>query len=585
MVAALKARGIPVAGADRMRLTEQIVVEDMLSLGDFLTLPEDDLALAEVLKSPMFGFDDDDLLKLAHGRKGTLWKALLDNAGLNARFEFAATMLKRWRKAADFRPPFEFFADLLDRDGMRAKLIGRLGPEAADPLDEFLSLALTYDDSAPPSLSGFLAFMRDGNREIKRDMEHGRNEVRVMTVHGAKGLEAPIVFLPDTCSAKAAGSNGGKPMKLSDLVRPEGMPDPFVWPVKNTSKLEPIRVARAAIEGREREELNRLLYVAMTRARDRLYIAGFEGKNGRDKNCWYDLINDGLAGSLAKVEVAPETHVHRLEVPQTVPPEQPKAELSAHSAPVALPVWASAKAPREPQLTVPLSPSQLAPYDHDSDGEPVATPPPKDELQDPAPLAPAALADGNRFLRGTLTHALLEHLPAFDPATWAKVAKAFVAERGKGLPAKTQASIVKEALAVLSDPAFAPVFSTTSRAEVPIVAIIPRPSGAGPALRIAGQIDRLVELADEVLIIDYKTNRSSPERPEDVAPVYLYQLAAYRLAIAEIFPGKAVRAALLWTDGPRLMEVPSLHLDTYASRLWQIDPEREAANLSLQAID
>jgi ATP-dependent helicase/nuclease subunit A len=586
MVAALKARGIPVAGADRMRLTEQIAVQDMLSLGDFLTLPEDDLALAEVLKSPMFGFDDDDLLKLAHGRKGTLWKALLDNAGLNARFETAATTLKRWRKAADFRPPFEFFADLLDRDGMRAKLIGRLGPEAADPLDEFLSLALTYDDSAPPSLSGFLAFMRDGNREIKRDMEHGRNEVRVMTVHGAKGLEAPIVFLPDTCSAKSAGSNGGKPMKLADLVRPEGMPEPFVWPVKNTSKLEPIRTARAAIEAREREELHRLLYVAMTRARDRLYVAGFEGKKSRDKGCWYDLITEGLARSLTRVEAAPGFEVMRLETPQAVPPEAPKGELTAHHAPVALPSWASARAPREPQLTVPLSPSQLAPYDHDSEGEPVAAPPPKDELQEAAPLAPAAMSDGNRFLRGTLTHALLEHLPAFDAKTWPKVAKAFVAERGKGLTSRAQASVVKEALAILEDPAFAPVFSATSRAEVPIVAVIPRPSGTGPALRIAGQIDRLVELPNEVLIIDYKTNRSTPRTPEDVAPVYLYQLAAYRLAVAEIFPGKTVRAALLWTDGARLMEVSSAHLDTYASRLWLVDPARETGpGMSLQTID
>jgi ATP-dependent helicase/nuclease subunit A len=269
-----------------------------------------------------------------------------------------------------------------------------------------------------------------------------------------------------------------------------------------------------------------------------------------------------------------------------VPPEAPKAELTAHHAPVALPPWASARAPREPQLTVPLSPSQLAPYDHDSEGEPQAAPPPKDELQEAAPLAPAAMSDGDRFLRGTLTHALLEHLPAFDAKTWPKVAKAFVAERGKGLTSRAQASVVKEALAILDDPAFAPVFSATSRAEVPIVAVIPRPSGTGPALRIAGQIDRLVELPNEVLIIDYKTNRSTPRTPEDVAPVYLYQLAAYRLAVAEIFPGKAVRAALLWTDGARLMEVSSEHLDTYASRLWLVDPARETGpRMSLQTID
>ncbi len=168
----------------------------------------------------MFGFTDDDLLAICHERPRTLWKALLDAAERGAPFTEAADTLKRWRKAADFRPPYEFFADLLDRDGMRAKLLARLGPDATDPLDEFLNLALTYDDSAPPSLSGFLAFMRDGTREIKRDMEHGRNQVRVMTVHGAKGLEAPIVFLPDTTSIESGGGGAARPIKLPAMRRP-----------------------------------------------------------------------------------------------------------------------------------------------------------------------------------------------------------------------------------------------------------------------------------------------------------------------------------------------------------------------------
>src|SRR5688572_9932308 len=189
MVAALKMRGIRVAGADRLRLSEQIAVEDLLSLGDFLTLPEDDLALAEVLKSPLIGLDDEDLLALAAGRKGTLWKALIDNAGGSPDYRAAADTLKRWRARADFVPPFEFFSSILDREGGRAKFLSRLGAEAADPIDEFLNLALGYDDAQAPSLTGFLAYLREADREVKRDMEHGRDEVRVMTVHGAKGLE------------------------------------------------------------------------------------------------------------------------------------------------------------------------------------------------------------------------------------------------------------------------------------------------------------------------------------------------------------------------------------------------------------
>ncbi|MGE0022552.1 MAG: double-strand break repair helicase AddA, partial [Hyphomicrobium sp.] len=349
MVQALKARGIPVAGADRMRLTEQIAVQDLLSLGDFLTLPEDDLALAEVLKSPIFGLDDADLTDLAfwgrtearEERKGTLWKALLEKSKENPRYVEAATTLRRWRKAADFRPPFEFFADLLDRDRVRARLIARLGPDAADPLDEFLNLALTYDDGAPPSLAGFLAFMREGERDIKRDMEHGRNEVRVMTVHGAKGLEAPIVVLPDTASAGSAASQGGRPLKLDDIERPEGTPAPFVWPVKGATNHHRLREARDTMRRREREEANRLLYVAMTRARDRLYVAGFENRKGIEPGSWYELIRNGLDGVLVPSTSMDGREVLRLAAPQIAPPEPPGAKLTDVEAAVSLPEWST----------------------------------------------------------------------------------------------------------------------------------------------------------------------------------------------------------------------------------------------------
>ena len=203
MISALKLRGIKVAGADRLVLTEQIAVQDLMALGDFLVLPEDDLALAAVLKSPLIGLDDDDLLALAPKRQGSLWQELVARAGTSARFGKAAETLKRWRARAEQVAPFELYAGLLDGEDMRARMLARLGAEAADAIDEFLNLALAYDDGAPPSLQGFLSWLRDGTREIKRDMEQGNDEVRVMTVHGAKGLEAPIVFLPDTCSTRS----------------------------------------------------------------------------------------------------------------------------------------------------------------------------------------------------------------------------------------------------------------------------------------------------------------------------------------------------------------------------------------------
>ena len=572
MVAALKARGIDVAGADRLRLSEQIAIEDLISLGDFLTLPEDDLALAEVLKSPLFAFDDDDLLALAANRKGTLWSSLIAHADLKPHYRAAVETLKRWRSRADYAPPFEFFASILDREGARARFLARLGPEAADPLDEFLNLALSYDDRAPPSLTGFLTFLRETDAEVKRDMEHGRNEVRVMTVHGAKGLEAPIVFLPDTCSTAAGGTSAV--LDLPGVKLPKGIEaPPFVWRVKGTSAHGAILSAsrnRAALEAEER---HRLLYVAMTRARDRLYVAGFEGGKARPDGCWYDLVFEALKRTLVDATAPDGGRVWRRIEAQSVDPKAGRASLTDDSAPAPLPPWATRTAPREPTLAIPLAPSRLEAYAPDEAGEPLAAPQRSRERTEPSVISPALGEDG-RFLRGTLTHALLQYLPGLPQQSWSHAARGFIERRGVALSPAARQGIVGETLAILTAPEFAPLFGPQSRAEVPVVALLPNPKAKGAPLRLVGQIDRLVDLGKEVLIVDYKTNRPPPKRIEAVAAAYLLQLAAYRLALAEIYPGRTVRAALLWTEGPRIMQVPGEVLDHYSLRLFDLDLSR-----------
>ncbi|MGE3066480.1 MAG: double-strand break repair helicase AddA, partial [Hyphomicrobiaceae bacterium] len=566
MVTALKKLGIPVAGADRLALADEIAVQDLMVLGDFLTLPEDDLALATILKSPFFDLDDDDLLAIAPGRKGTLWSRLLEQAGMDARFAPAAESLKRWRAQADYMPPFEFYAALLDRDGLRRRLLGRLGPEASDPVDEFLNLALNYDETAAPSLTGFLAWIRSGRREVKRDMDQGRNEVRVMTVHGAKGLEAPVVFLPDTCSTRSGAIGIG--LLDFEIELPVGLAQPVLWPVKGMSGLECVRDARAAAARRETEERNRLLYVALTRARDRLYVSGFEGVQQRPADCWYNLITVALADRMVPATAADGGIVSRWQTQQSVAPTSPRVSDVQSGTAAPLPEWANRPAPREQRLTMPLAPSRLAPLETDNEGEVVERP--RGKLAEPPALTPAALADANRFLRGTLTHALLEHLPGLPQATWEHAAAAFVARRGPGLSERTRRSIAFETLAVLRNPAFGAVFGPDSVAEVPIVAEIPNPSRRGPALRLTGQIDRLVRLGNSVLIVDYKTNRPPPRSPEDVADAYLFQLAAYRLAVGRIFHEMEIRCAILWTDGPRIMEIPGERIDEYQQQLWAL---------------
>jgi ATP-dependent helicase/nuclease subunit A len=573
LVSALKSRGVPVAGADRLMLTEQIAVQDLMALGDALTLPEDDLALAAVLKSPLFGFDDADLMALAHAREGSLWDQLQSHHGSGDRFAPAAQTLRSWRLAAEREPPFEFYAGVLDREGGRARMLARLGTEAADAIDELLNLALTQDGGAPPSLQGFLCRLRQGQREIKRDMEQGRDEVRVMTVHGAKGLEAPIVFLPDTCSTRSARQSNSL-VPVAGVELPSGLPPPFLWPVKGTSKVQAVQAAKGLVDAAETEERNRLLYVALTRARDRLYVAGFEGAQPLRANCWYNLIKDGLASLLQEITCPDGRTVWQMRSPQTVPPAASKArsETIADAGPP--PAWATTPAPPEPLITQPLIPSRLAPLEAAAAADESAAPSSAKRHRpiEPAVLSPSQMADDSRFVRGNLTHALLEHLPQIPQRGWAAAAEAFLARHGAQLAAKARREVAAETLAILQDKTLAALFGPDSRAEVPIAAEFPHPDGTGPALRLTGKIDRLVKTDASVLILDYKTNRPPPADPQSVADAYLFQLAAYRLGVSQIFPAMKIEAAILWTDGPRLMKMPADLLDIYQRRLWEQAP-------------
>ena len=563
MVSALKARRIAVAGADRLVLTEQIAVQDLVALGEVSLLPEADLALAALLKSPLFDLTDEHLISLAPGRPGSLWQALIERAGKDPFWQSVGDRLLRWQGEARQLAPFDFYSAVLDRDGMRARMLARLGSEAADPLDEFLNQALAYEAAGPPSLQGFLAAMGQARPEIKRDMEQGRDEVRVMTVHGAKGLEAPIVFLPDTCSTRS-GRWPGSLLAVAEDGGEDGMLPPFLWPVRGTGAVRAVDAARQAERQADKNELDRLLYVALTRARDRLYIAGFEGTREAPADCWYHLIRQGLEGLLVEVPVGENRSLWRLESAQTVAPQALAEVLSPSAGTVQAPAWLGRRAPAEPGESVPLRPSQLAPLAHGAAGS-KAQPP---TSRAPSVLAPHALLEDGRFLRGTLTHALLEHLPAVGRDSRKAVAAALLASRAPDLDANIRSQIIAETLAVLEHPELSALFGPDSRAEVPIVATLPRPDGARPPRRLTGKIDRLVHTGSAVLIVDYKTNRPPPRVVAEVADAYLLQLAAYRLAVAAIFPGLQIRAALLWTDGARIMEIPRLLLDEHAQRLW-----------------
>ena len=542
IIRALKNAGIAVAGADRLVLTEHIAVMDLLALADAVLLPQDDLALASVLKSPLFGLDEEELFALAHGRRGSLHAALKAKANANKALADAAARFARLAAAARHETPFAFYARTLGPEGGRKRFLARLGPEAADALDELLNIALDYERRETPSLQGFVAWLRSANAEIKRDMEISRDEVRVMTVHGAKGLEAPIVFLADTTTAPA-GPPQRQPrvLPLAAPAAPADRPCAWVWSGPRKDDVPLVAAARAAATEAAENEHRRLLYVAMTRAADRLIICGATGERGKPAGCWYDLVHGSLVES-ARQEPADDRAgiLWRLRggsFESAAPRDssgmpQPQAELR--------PAWLDATAPPA-ALSVPA----LAPSSAEADRA----------------FAPAQGSGTERrraMARGELMHRLLQGLPGIAAPRRAAIARHHIARSGAEFSAAERDAMVEQVLLVLEDKRFSSLFGPHSRAEVPIVGRI---VAAERTITVSGQMDRLAITAEAVLIADYKTDRPAPRRVEDVPPAYLTQLALYRAVIGQLHPARPLRAALIWTDVPDLMEISAPALD------------------------
>jgi ATP-dependent helicase/nuclease subunit A len=559
LVRGLKARGVPVAGVDRMVLTEQLAVMDLIAFGQVLLLPGDDLTLACVLKSPLVGLNEDQLFEIAHGRAGTLWDALAKRAAKDADagpFRAAHGLLARFLALADYARPYEIYSQLLGREGGRRNLLTRLGAEAEDAVAEFLNRALGYEREAAPSLQGFLQWFAAGDAEIKRDLEQSvRDEVRIMTVHGAKGLQAPVVILPDTMQVPTQ-QDGLLWTALEEAAEADpSLPRLPLWPPRVADDDPVAAAARAAAKRRAEEEYRRLLYVALTRAEDRLYVCGWQGKTTPSAGCWYNMVYDGLqalaeegAATAAAFDFAALTPDGwsgpglRLAHLQSAAPDKKQSDLATPAEALSpLPDFARTQAKPEERPSRPLAPSKP---DAASEAE-------------PAMLSPfAAEDDGARFQRGLLIHRLLQSLPELAAEARAAAAARYLARPLWNLSAAQQQAIAAEALRVLDDARFAPLFGPASRAELSI-------TGRVGDRAVSGQIDRLVALEDRVLVVDYKSNRPPPTRVEDVPPVYLRQLAAYRALLTQIYAGRRVDCALLWTDGPLWMEIPAELLDAH----------------------
>ncbi|MBV8107492.1 MAG: double-strand break repair helicase AddA [Hyphomicrobiales bacterium] len=519
MIRALKDHKVKVAGADRLMLRDHIAVMDLVAVGRAALAPDDDLTLACVLKSPLVGLKEDDLFALAANRGGSLGRALA--ASPDERARNAARRLAIWRARAGAVSPHTFYTLLLGEDGGRKALLGRLGPDAADPTDEFLALALAHEQRAAPSLHRFLAEVEAADTAIKRDMESESEGVRVLTVHASKGLEAPIVFLPDTCGAPD-GRHDPKLLRLA-AAGPNG-PPLFAWSRKKDDDCRAMADARAERREAEAGEHRRLLYVAMTRAAQRLVVAGYETSTGRSKGCWYDLVESGLRESMTD-SPAPWSGGETIRRFGESLFADDLGETPLPLASALLPAWLSAKA-------APDAP--------------------------PAPLRPSRLGlmrESERVNEGRLAHALLQMLPDVAPERRAAAAKAYLDTLGGALGAAARVTLSAQVLSVIEAPELAALFGPGSRGEVSLAGVLRRPGRADAPY--SGRLDRLLVTGGAASIVDFKLG-AAPTAP---SPAHLAQLAVYRAALQAIYPTLPVRAALVYIDGPTLRPIETGELD------------------------
>lgn len=536
LVRVLKKNGIPVSGIDRMVLVDQLAVQDLSAAARFALLPEDDFTLGCLLKSPFIGYDEDRLYALAQDRPSTLWESLKQSRDMAV-----LIWLENLISQAGKDHPYEFFSRILQEPCPASNVSGlhairrRLGEDALDALDEFLNTTLSYETSHTAGLQGFLQWHTDGSSDIKRQLEEGGNAVRIMTVHASKGLQAPIVFLPDT-------------IRSTSSIKP----DKIFWPHKTNvdvpvyihskSDIFPtVSPAQKLIEAKMDEEYRRLLYVAMTRAEERLYIGGYINKKEPGNIAyWYDDVRSAMQTLGERIEriasgVADKNGqdipILRMQTERTAPPDKmPKTQKSAPKTEVQLEPWVFVPAPDEPVPPRPLTPSRP------SESEPAAA-------------SPLALTQAYRFKRGTITHKLMQTLPNLPLARRRAAAEKFLARAALGLPPDLQKDIATEIMAILEDPQFGEIFGPQSMAEVAISGLL---NGIS---MVSGQIDRILIRENDILVVDYKTNRPPPQKTQDVPQIYVRQMKAYADTLRTIYPRHKIRCALLWTDGARLMEI------------------------------
>ncbi len=537
----LKKRNVPIAGLDRMVLTDHIAIQDMLALAQFLLLPEDDLTLAGLLKSPLYGIDDETLFTLCHGRgKNHVWSRVKTYNGEHAGVHRAKKELAELLSKADYITPYALFAELLYGRGGRERMMARMGDEVIDPLSVFLSETMRYEQLHAPSLQGFLHWICCSDSEIKRDMEQGINAVRIMTVHGSKGLQAPIVILPDTTREPQNRDSILVAPSITEQEHPL-----FFLASSQDANCQRITTMKDKQKADLEAEYHRLLYVALTRAEEELYICGYEGKKTSNKNHWYQLIHEGFSrlhpvqtlntketypywkmedGKILRYATFQPDIIHYTSPTHTIADDKEKKDL---------PTWATMTAPHEPTPPRPLAPSKIV--------EHIA-----------AATLPHLRSDAKNVTResgayGTIIHRLLHLLSSCPLAERNAYAQNYLLRHASKISADMRETTRQEVMRVIQHPEFAPLFGEDSLAEVPLTGTI------WDNIVVSGQVDRLVITQNQVQIIDFKTGK--PPQQNVLPKAHTEQMRAYHALLSHIYPRHEIKCALLYTSILKLIPV------------------------------
>ena len=505
---------VPTEGADQINLLEQIAVQDLISLGKFLLLPTDDLSLAEVLKSPLFGLDDDDLIKLCAKRKSvSLFGSLSDHKDYTEIY----TKLQSLINMLDYVRPYELYSHILGRFGGREKFISRMGTEVEDCLDEFINLTISYEEDHIPSLQGFIEWILSDDVKIKRELEQSENNaIKIMTVHGSKGLQAPIVILPDASSVTV--KKHGMELLFDDLV--------YV-PLSSKNYVEQCENIYQKEQEKELEEYRRLLYVAITRAEDRIVVCGYRKSEKTYDDSWYKYCFDGIK-SLGKENNDGFCYFEDGKSREDVEEKsqnKPKNEYFLPDYP-----WLNEDAKQEDALAKPYRPSK-----DDADEEEKG-------------ISPIKENEEYKYKRGTLIHKILQFIPNVSSSDKKEKIREFLRKNAPEMRENTVENIVNEVLNLVENKEFSVLFGNNSKAEVAIM-------GEVEGKIISAQIDRLVVCEDKVIIVDYKTNRPAADNLSEVPEIYLKQIQAYTKLLQRIYQNKRVEAYILWTNTASLMKI------------------------------